>query len=168
LERLFYGTFSEIAQKYCEPKKSDPKMAEILIPAAFTEKDSDLSWGNTDVSKYINGHRGFTDKLLKPYQRPNARNQISGHFVTALVPLIPENRRADLKYELLSLIKADETIAKEQKASFAASAAKKAFHIFLAEVYLYAVKKSDKPQHPVFPFSNFPHRQNLFFEGRGA
>ena len=168
MERLFYGTFSEKAQKYCEPKKSDTQMADILIPAAFTEEDSDLSWGTTDVSKYMNGHRPFTDKLMKPYQRPGARKQISNHFYTELVPLVAENRRADLKRDLLLLIKQDDNIAGTQKAAFAAAASKKALHTFLAEVYLYAVRQSGKPDKPPFPFHNFPFKQNSFFEGREA
>jgi len=166
LKRLFYGTFANTLQKYCEPKKSDLKMAALLIPAAFTEKDSDLSWGETDVSKYMNGRRTFTDKLMGPYLRPEARKRVINHFAKELITLVPDNRRADLKHELLALIKADGFIAKEQKASFAASASKKALHIFLAEVYLYAIRQEVKPDKPPFPFNNFPHKQNLFFEGR--
>jgi tetratricopeptide (TPR) repeat protein len=142
---------------------TDKRMADLLIPAAYTEKDAHLvaaGWG--DISRLSSGKRKITEKHLAPYLQDGALNRTRAHFDKYIMKLIPEASRSDLKRKLCKLIDIDATIDDTDKKRFAEAAAKKPLHIFLADVFYHAISR----ENTATAFNNSMFEQNKFFVGR--
>lgn len=172
--RLWYAPYEALLYEYYEPRLGLAELFVQLMMSACTKAEADAYYSilgpEQAFSLYRKGRRNFTVDILRPFKRPDVREQMLHYFAKNITAHIPPERTADMIRDLCFLIRSDESIARGQKDSLLALAKKETLNGFLAEMFLYAVKQDnisyDVPPEAYFPLNNFPFKKNLFFEGR--
>jgi tetratricopeptide (TPR) repeat protein len=174
---LTYGFYEKTLYDFYEPKMNMPHFDKILLAAGIGKSGESVVGEKDDVtlSYYRTGKRTISETILSYYETPDVLERVTAYFAEKITPQIPAERRHDLLARLVRAIENDPGIDEGKKADFKEKALPENPNAFLAEAFVYAVKRGGAgtgantdadTQTAAFPFNNLPYLRNAHFTGR--
>lgn len=148
--RLCFGSFAKTVKKSLKPPKTNVRVVELLfglVTDNLTIKNKmgqDYVVGDSFASNLLNCKRQIPKTISAASYNPEIISAADSFFEDVVLPEIEPSFFNDLIYGIRNLINGDPEISDRQRKVFLQKADKEHIAAFLAQVYLYALKKDNK------------------------
>lgn len=163
MDTLCFSTYATAIKAALKEVPANETVADLLfnsiaLPVSLMNKAGD-PFGVTKetASKLFNRLQDVPRKIRESASNPKVTSSIYSYFEKSVLPRISPGLEDDLLLRLSNIIESDNSISSETKKQFIDKAQKNTLAEFLANVFLYTVKKGNKLPQLVTSTEIIPH-----------
>lgn len=143
MKNLNYSSFLQLVKEHYSYDIEKETLARGLLEE-ITDEDIHEKFSSTYLSYLWNGDRNVTKEVTDSTEKASNKKKCIEYFRSTISEEISEHLRDDFYDKLKALISTDPTISESKRKSLLALCVPEDYGKFLAQVFLYAIKKDNK------------------------